>query len=184
MEASHLARLPAEIRAEIWTTALQHDNPIEVDHFGHQTSDDRAGKPDVLALSRTCKAMNRECTKMFYAVNEMTIHINPLESTTEIIKRLVQQLGAEKCALLKTLYLYADLGSNLQAYTEEYTDNYLVEAKRWFKSPRAYLKSPRVGAETKFEPKSERDIAVLIKMLHHMAWIDDELAAADLRARR
>lgn len=77
MEASPLARLPAELRNRIYEVILVYDNPtwIAVYLMHARLFRQRSSRPrHVLALVLTCKQLNAEAGSLHYALNTFTLY--------------------------------------------------------------------------------------------------------------
>ena len=100
MNNSPLAKLPPEVRNRIYSFALTHDHPLKSkiarSRLGDEPCCDEASQhTHISALSRTCKQVQNECTKLFYAANTFIIPIDnelplddpPLDNIrTELVK--------------------------------------------------------------------------------------------------
>lgn len=99
MDSSPFARLPAELRTEIWTYALRASHPLEIEENSlHPDSSDKR----LLALTETCKAIRAETRLLFFLVNTFAFE-NILNNTDVSFDNFTSSIGADAVHSLRSL---------------------------------------------------------------------------------
>ncbi|KAK4550180.1 hypothetical protein LTR36_003147 [Oleoguttula mirabilis] len=113
MENSPLARLPPELRNRIYELALKSDRPFTL-VFKHMLGQEpSAQQRHPTGLARTCKALRKEATQLFYAINAFEIQTDESPdyiSTTccylvRNVRAFVDMIGASNACALRSITL-------------------------------------------------------------------------------
>jgi len=113
MDASPLARLPAELRVEIYELVLELRRPITLSagregKLYRNTDDDTEEYIHILGVTETCKAICSEAAKIFYAVNSFTITCSEAndELPMPMMRRFLQSFGKTDVEAMRWIMLH------------------------------------------------------------------------------
>lgn len=112
MENSPLAKLPAELRNNIWELALRADKPVEVtgDYYIEAPPVDFKLAPNqvqemakALALTQTCRQIHSECILLFFHVN--TFEFDSTMFPSSIFPDLRRKIGNASLSAISSVII-------------------------------------------------------------------------------
>ena len=108
MDQSPLSTLPPEIRNDIYVMALSQDSPITLVHLrrkGWKRLEEPSTKPNILALTKTCKNVRRECTQIFYAVNTFALRVANVDEIEQLLRLFRLHIGTTNDSALRSVVI-------------------------------------------------------------------------------
>ncbi len=107
MENSPLSRLPPELRLRIYEFTLHQSyfNIGPYKSFKGPPRSDHAEKHHLLALAKTCKAINRECVPVLYSINSFHILGRHTKSIVRLLSAFREAIGEKNTAALNSIVL-------------------------------------------------------------------------------
>ena len=109
MDDSPIARLPAELRAQIYALVLKHDGAIEIVLEYSPKAPFQIWQYQFFGLAKTCKAMAEECIPIFYSINTFLIFGRRSKAIFEKLNDFCQCIGVANTAFLRDVVL--DIGT-------------------------------------------------------------------------
>lgn len=118
MDDSSFGRLPAELRNSVYELVLTHPTPFNLEprldpKAGSKTRAVAASEPNFLALVKTCKQINTECSQIVYSSNIFSF-TNWAYSPdyTHLLATFTSQIGSLKADAIRTVFVNIGLASD------------------------------------------------------------------------